>query len=144
MAYNAIPDANIQPGKPLRSVDLFDMRDNPIAIANGDSGAPPIKDAALDTGAATTAGTDWVNLRIAASAVGAIGTYACLLPKDTTTGNLAPGSTLSGSSLLYGDASATASTIGPSSPSGTWRLMGYQIDAGGLNRYRVSVWLRIL
>lgn len=47
MAWTTIPDANLEPGKPARSVDAIALRDNPIAIAHGMAGAPRIITAAL-------------------------------------------------------------------------------------------------
>ncbi|MBV7482531.1 hypothetical protein [Bordetella sp. BOR01] len=46
MAWTNIPDSSLEPGKPIRSVDGLALRDNPIAIANGDAGAPRIYNAA--------------------------------------------------------------------------------------------------
>lgn len=45
--YTAIPDANLEPGKPARSVDAILLRDNPIAITEGAAGAPRVQAAAL-------------------------------------------------------------------------------------------------
>jgi len=47
MAYSAIPDTEIEPGKPGSSGLFTKMRDNPEAIAAGDAGAPKIADAAF-------------------------------------------------------------------------------------------------
>ena len=46
MAWTNIPDSVLEPGKPIRSVDGLSLRDNPIAIANGDPGAPRINGSA--------------------------------------------------------------------------------------------------
>lgn len=48
MTWTTIADANLEPGKPARSVDAIALRDNPIAIAKGESGAPRIKTIALE------------------------------------------------------------------------------------------------
>lgn len=69
MAYSTLSDTQIDGDSPLIADTFFKLRDNPIAIANGDSGAPKIQDAALDTGAATTAGQTWVGLRIPAASI---------------------------------------------------------------------------
>jgi len=47
MAYVDIPDTEIEPGKPGSSYLFTKMRDNPIAMAAGDAGAPKIEDAAF-------------------------------------------------------------------------------------------------
>lgn len=49
--WTDIPDSVLLPGKPVRSVDHLAMRDNPIAIAEGATGAPRIVRAGLDTDA---------------------------------------------------------------------------------------------
>ena len=48
--FTTIPDSNIEPGKPIRSIDGLALRDNPIAIAGGAAGAPRIQMDALDLG----------------------------------------------------------------------------------------------
>jgi hypothetical protein len=53
MTWTNIPDTNIEPGKPVRSIDMIAMRDNIPALANGDAGAPRIKTAAIDAGQVT-------------------------------------------------------------------------------------------
>jgi len=40
--WTTIPDSSIEPGKPIRSIDGLALRDNPIAITKGASGAPRI------------------------------------------------------------------------------------------------------
>lgn len=50
MAWTNIPNANLAIGSPVRSVDLLAIRDNIPAIANGDSGAPKIKNDAYTAG----------------------------------------------------------------------------------------------
>lgn len=40
--WTSIPDSSIEPGKPIRSIDGLALRDNPIAISEGASGAPRI------------------------------------------------------------------------------------------------------
>jgi hypothetical protein len=47
MTWTNIPDTNIEPGKPVRSIDMIAMRDNIPALANGDAGAPRIKSKAI-------------------------------------------------------------------------------------------------
>lgn len=50
MAWTNIPNANLAAGAPIRSVDTIALRDNITAVADGDSGAPRIKDAAMTDG----------------------------------------------------------------------------------------------
>lgn len=44
MAYNQILDTQVDPDAPITSGLGYQLRDNPIAIANGDLGAPKITD----------------------------------------------------------------------------------------------------
>lgn len=146
MAWTTIPDTNLQPDKPARSIDALALRDNPIAIANGDSGAPNIaSDAAINWsggGVGTTSGRNWVVARLVSLSVGAVGTYA-FLKSDAAV--RAAGLTLSGASLSYasvtGNGGAASNIYSSGSPSGTWMLMG----ATGNNALddAVSLWLRI-
>src|SRR5690554_1028066 len=50
-AWTEIPDSNLEPNAPVRSVDHIAMRDNPIAIAEGAPGAPRIQRPAIASGA---------------------------------------------------------------------------------------------
>ena len=38
--WTNIPDSSVEPGKPIRSIDTLALRDNPVAIAGHDTGAP--------------------------------------------------------------------------------------------------------
>ena len=40
--WTTIPDSSIEPGKPIRSIDGLALRDNPVAITEGATGAPRI------------------------------------------------------------------------------------------------------
>lgn len=50
--WTTVPDASLEPGKPIRSIDALALRDNPVAIAEGASGAPKVMTAALQPPAA--------------------------------------------------------------------------------------------
>jgi len=109
------------------------LRDNPIAIAEGTAGAPKIQAAALDV---TTAERDWVLARNSEAGVGEIGTYALL--KSAGFSDISPGATTAGSGLRYSTAGGTISTT----PSGTWRCMGF-VDISGGNPDDTTLFLRI-
>ena len=47
--WTNIPTDRIEPGKPIRAIDGLALRDNPIAIAEGASGAPKISEQAFST-----------------------------------------------------------------------------------------------
>ena len=131
-AYTTIPDSELAPDAPARSINAIQLRDNPIAITEGASGAPRNVDASLDT-TATTAGRDWVLARTALAAVGTVGTYAFLLPSISNGGIVAAGATRAGSTLRYANSNSfydgtTHQHVG-GTPSGTWRCMGVVTDA---------------
>ena len=150
--WTTIPDSSIEPGKPIRSIDGIALRDNPIAIAEGASGAPRIEDAALDA-TVTNAGRDWVLARTAAAGAGAVGTYAFLSRGTTST---SAGDTVAGSALRYAGAPSNF-TLGVSlpgslavptggAPSGTWRCVGQTgvSTSGNVGTTAIAtLWLRI-
>lgn len=80
---------------------------------------------------------------------GDVGTYA-LLANESGTSQLAPGSTLAGSSLSAANTYASGTNSGRSNyvPSGTWRLCGqtgYYNDTATATAadLRISLWVRI-
>jgi hypothetical protein len=84
-------------------------------------------DATVQTTAAVAPTTATVLAATAGASVGAVGTYAYMRFLAGTSIN--PGSTIAGSSLLYGGGAyipcSGASWYGVTTPSGTWRAMGY-------------------
>ncbi len=151
-AYTTISNALVSVGAKPFATTIQALRDNPLAIAEGDPTAvaagATIKDAALDAGAATAAGSTWVGLRTAGLATGAVGSYA-LMSDQTNSGvtitTRGPSSTLAGSSLFFATASGLASGT---SGAGTWRCMGQSqfAQSGTLaltDARRVTLWLRI-
>ena len=136
--YTELPDTAVGIGGIPSGTTVTALRDNPIAIAEGAVGAPSIEDAALDAGAATTAGIDWVALRVAGQGLGGIGTYGLFIGSDLTT--YVQGDTAAGSTLDY--ANVDGGTTGVS-PSGTWMCMGYSLS-DGMRVQRTTVWRRVL
>jgi len=67
---------------------------------------------------------------------GAVGSYAFLAETASTTRN--PGDTLAGSSLEWAGVSSGASTNSGTSPSGTWRCLGFKNAAN-----QATLWLRV-
>jgi hypothetical protein len=65
MSWTNIPNGNLAIGAPIRSVDQLALRDNPIAIAEGATGAPRVRAEALNGGQSGTApiyaARAWVN-----------------------------------------------------------------------------------
>lgn len=51
--YTSIPNSSLEPGKPIRSIDGLALRDNPIAMFEGDPGAPKLQTPAIQDDAVT-------------------------------------------------------------------------------------------
>ena len=140
--WTNITDASLEPGKPLRSIDLLALRDNPIALSEGSPGAPATASASLadypwgaedfQTG---TDERDWVLGRTSGAAAGAVGTYAFAQADAGTTSVF--GDSISGSRLTPSSVEVNSS----GSVSGTWRCMG--IAYGGTGSGGTTLWLRI-
>ena len=124
------------PGEPLTSAKALAFFENPIALAEGAADAPRIEDAALDTGAATSAGVTWWSLRSAGAAAGSVGTYAFLTAAINTAFSF--GDTTAGSELQPSNAGGSASSV---TLAGTWRCMGRTVGTGVSG---TTVFLRIL
>jgi hypothetical protein len=134
--WTNLPDASLEPGKPIRSIDGLALRDNPIAISEGAAGAPQIQTAALVTGERMNTGN--VQTAIAGSNFGDLGTT--VIAWNASTSSVSSGGTIAGSNLRYRTAAPTNmfSNVGdgdgtPNPPfpttnysalSGTWRNMG--------------------
>lgn len=146
--YTAITDTEIDPEKPVTTSLMTKLRDNPLAMFEGASGAPKIEPAAITDGSLTAAklatGTTertWVLGRIASASVGAVGTYALLRDASgNTTGEHTPGETVSASILRYSNVAGDAATS--PTPSGTWRCMGYA-DVSGSQTNETTLFLRV-
>jgi hypothetical protein len=136
MAWTNIDNALVSVGALPFATTIQALRDNPIAIANGDAGAPQIQTAALISGERMNTGN--VLGATAAASVGAIGTYA-LLKNVTASTNVSPGETLAASNLRYVNAAGDGDI---SVTSGTWRAMG-RAFAGATSGQGTTVWLRI-
>lgn len=131
--YVAIPNGDIDQDSPVTQPLFTALRDNPIAMFEGDPTAPKLADAALGS-TVTAAGQTWVNARltvagvtaqIAGSSAGAVGTYvyACHV---TVNNDMLAGATISGAALRYSgilDSAVGIYTAG-STLAGTWRVMG--------------------
>lgn len=95
----------------------------PSATGTGASGTWGISitgNAATVTTISTSAALD----ATAGASVGAVGTYGFFRPSTGFSGTTSPGTTISGSNLQYYSVAENSDRKG-SSPSGTWRLMGY-------------------
>ena len=132
--YRTITDAEVDPDAPLTSSLGYAWRDNPLAIAEGATGAPRITDAALST-SVTAAGTTWVMNRIIPRNAGGIGTYVFgYIPGPS---EISMNGTVSGGSLRPTDVSGDV--VGVPFLSGTWRLHGTITGTSG----GISLWQRI-
>lgn len=148
-----ISNSNLQPGAPARSVDAIALRDNPIALAEGATGAPRIQTAAIAdlavTGAKIANGTitgaklanntlTWAQINaaslyagIGAIGAGAVGSYAMVTRSSVNTGSaITWGALISGSMLVpsNSDGENVGTTI--NQLSGTWRILGSGLPTG--------------
>ena len=132
--YTAIPNGDIDQDSPVTQPLLTALRDNVLAIQEGDPTAPKLQFAAMDT---------WF------TTAGAVGTYV-FAKRGTGTADVAFGSTLAGSNLVPTSAftsysSGTPATLNPAALSGTWRCMGeydHTIATGGVAGGS-TLWMRI-
>ena len=133
--WRDIPNESIEPDAPVRSIDGFALRDNPIAIAEGAPGAPRVQSDGIGENAVFEA--------IARDVVlGGLGGYA-VLRHVTETESISPGDNVAGANLEYAagldtlrffddgnaltevDARAGPAPAEAQSPSGTWMCMGH-------------------
>jgi hypothetical protein len=148
--YTTLSNALVGVGAKPFATTIQALRDNPLAIAEGDATAPKIAFAAIVDG-------------VAGASEGGVGTYAFARP--STTASYAFGATLAGSSLQptaaftsdedpFGkNSTSTFSMILGAALSGTWRCMGTHtyrtadMDTGGgidvSYFYGATLWLRI-
>ena len=154
MAWTNIDNALVSVGALPFATTIQALRDNPIAIAAGDVGAPRNTDASLST-TVTAAGTSWVGARTAGLAAASIGSHAFCYP--TSGGPYSAGSTIAGSSLTYAGVNPEAkdgegvtrvdvAVLRSGGPGGgTWRCMGYSQTTtnSGVTARGATLWLRI-
>jgi hypothetical protein len=141
-SYTAIANGDIDQDSPVTQPLVTALRDNPIAIAEGASGAPRIEPIAFAANYYTA---------------GAIGTYVWAR-RTTGSTDVAFGDTLAGSSLsptsaayFIADSGATGVAVNVGSAlSGTWRAMGtydhtasFNDGSGTATIGGSTLWLRI-
>lgn len=135
-AYTTITDAQVDPEAPITSELMSALRDNLIAVLEGDPSAPSI----LSNIANTTTG-------------GGVGSYVFAVWLNAADGTLNIGDTVAGSQLrpaqvpYAASPGGTVSDFSATALSGTWRCMGFaQNDAranSSENIYARTVFLRI-
>lgn len=140
-SYRQILQSEIDPGAPGTATLFFALANNPEGIAEGVGGAPRIKDAALDTGAATAAGTAWVTKRMAGLTAGDVGTMAMAV--YTSSGTIQFGSTVDGSVLTPSGAGGNTGTTADLGPGTTWQCLGVATVGGASDPNSVTLWLRV-
>ena len=146
--WTNVTDTVLEPGQPIRSVDIIALKNNIIAVPGGAANAPRVQTAAIQDAAVTTAKlatgermtTANVLARTAGASVGAVGTYG--LMRSFSGSALDEGSTVAGSSLAFTNASDSNRS---GTQSGTWRCMGRTIaDTATFARpLATTVFLRI-
>ena len=121
-AYVAIANGEIDQDSPGTQPLFTALRDNPLAMFEGASGAPRLLDAALDA-TATNAGRDWILARLALMTAGALGTPVLAATQNSLTA-VAFGSTIAGSSLVPVGFQNGGPILGGGALSGTWMALG--------------------
>jgi hypothetical protein len=162
--WTDVTDTVLEPGQPIRSVDIIALKNNIIAVPGGAANAPRVQTAAIQDLAVTSAklatGTNernWVLARTAGASAGAVGTYAFLGEANST--SIAVGSTYAGSRLRYAGIMRSAVSWATNdnnqdvrsrqhqvvTPAGTWRCMGSAFggSADDITRFPASLFLRI-
>jgi hypothetical protein len=157
--WTTLPDASLEPGKPIRSIDGLALRDNPVAITEGAVGAPKIQTNGITDSAVTTAKlvaneqmttANVLNATAGASA-GGVGTYMMGTVNNNNT-SYALGATVAGSVLRPAGVSRQNGDINivsaATNQSGTWRVMGQYTLGSNLGPVNAalqstSLWLRI-
>lgn len=152
MAWTNISNALVSAGALPFASTIQALRDNPVAIANGDSGAPRVQTAAIQDSAVTTAKlagsermtTANVTGQMAGMTANAIG-VPCLMGSPRTAGSVRtfePNSTIAGSELRFSSADATV--LSAYGGVGIWRCLGFMQDGTGIApAQRVTSWVRI-
>lgn len=133
--YTAIPNGDIDQDSPVNQTLMTLLRDNPIGMFEGATGAPRLEDAALGS-TATAAGADWARNRIALHNYNEIGTY--ILAEYTVAGSINPGTVVPGSNLNPTNAGQISIGL---ALSGAWRCMGYVQSA--VSAGQSTLWLRV-
>jgi hypothetical protein len=164
LASGTVPDARFPATLPAASgVNLTSL--NASSLASGTVGTARLGSGTANNttflrgdGTWATAGGDPTTTQVlnatAGASLGAVGTYAYLSSTHNSLSILTynPGATVAGSSLVYagGFASGTNNNgnnyVSGTSPSGTWRCMGYSQN-GNVSSYGIqrsgTLWLRI-
>jgi hypothetical protein len=150
----------LEPGDPIRSVDIIAIKENIIALSEGADGAPKIQANALDTG---TNERNWVLERTAGATAGAVGTYMLAgsnvwAPLRANTGDTRAASQLRPAGFAAGNAGTSLSGWGTGKQlgglgqpcqgsvamSGTWRCMGSATNiVSDDSHHPATLWLRI-
>lgn len=153
MAWTNIDNSLVSVGALPFATTIQALRDNPIAIANGDAGAPKVQNAALATINAAILATDaamvnWVLARTAGATSGVVGSY--IVAWNYSVSTIGVNGTVAGSSLRYSTGSnpyaEAAGTVG-TALTGTWRAMvgvaGPFSDPPNPTVYRPGFFVRI-
>ena len=132
--YTDIPNADIDQNSPVKVALMTALRDNALAIQEGDASAPSL--------------LDGIAAKVSA---GAVGSYAFLA--KLTDPAAVHGTAVAGSLLFYAGALSDVDITGvdfdfvsTSSPSGTWLCLGYSTrttSGGGNYSYAGTLWVRI-
>ena len=151
--WTTIPNSSLEPGSPARSIDALALRDNPIAITEGATGAPRVSDAGLST-TVTSTGQAWVSNRLTTNAVlaqiagltaGAVGSM-CISATYNAIGTTTAGSNLRRITSYTGGTGFGGDWITASQGfTGTWRALGSASSYNEADRgaQQITLYVRI-
>jgi hypothetical protein len=136
MDYIPITEAETDPEAPSTSSLWKRFWKNPLAMFEGAAGAPRLQAGAIAAGA--------IDQIISGQPVGGLGTYAIL--GRAGGGSISQGAIIAGSGLRWsgfhrGDTGGLANSRSSSSPSGSWRAMGF-CSAGTFDQ--ATLFVRVL
>ena len=134
----AIADANVTTAK-IADVNVTQgkLADQAVNEAKLQVSNAPTNGYMLTAESGNTGGLTWAAAPTSSTTTGAVGTYALLVNKTDFTSDQS--STKAGSNFYY--ASAVGNYRSFSSPTGTWRCMGYATNYDAA--YATTVWVRI-
>lgn len=136
-SYTPLPVAAVDDSLTAELVNA--LRENPLAIAEGASGAPRVQDAAL-SGSVTSAGINWVAARVSNNSWNGVGRPVMAVNLEAGNPSRVSGDIVSGV-FLYPSSSAGA-TSGTVNLPGSWQCSGFIPNAGSVAD-RATLWVRV-
>jgi hypothetical protein len=136
--WTNVSNTVLEPGDPIRSVDIIAIKENVIALSEGASGAPKIQSAAIGFPYVTTLNGE--TGAITNTNLNAIGSWV----GSSKRVDQAVGTTVAGSTLTYAYWNGSSWSQPSLGLSGTWRFVGgvRHASADSVNDCQ-SIWVRV-